>query len=110
MVGTTKELYTNRYITTDATNGQYTRWEDFWRYMDLNHLLILYRDTVKVFNVFAWKYQTRDIYPRKSTAPYQTVEDYVQSFVQEIVAMSAKEPRLTIQGKLGIQLRFQYRC
>ena len=51
----TKGLSTIRATVAD---GKWVKWDAFCRYVDLNPLLVLYRDPVPILYVFARQYRT----------------------------------------------------
>ena len=93
-----------------AADGHWKNWDNFWRKMDFDHLIISYHDTVPVLDVFAQPYQTSDINPRNFQVWLWNVDDTVCPIVQAPTTLGAKESYLTSQVNLKIQLRLQLRC
>ena len=90
-----------------ATDGQWKKWDNLWRYVSLDPLHIPFGYIVPILNAFSRKYLTSYIAPRRLQVQARIVEYSVWYIVQDISSLGTKYPCLTIQGELDIWLLFQ---
>jgi hypothetical protein len=69
-----------------------------------------FQDPVPFLQVFARRYRTGDLAPRKKPVRSHTVEDALSSVGQTFASVGAMDPRITTQGKLDFRLQRQFFC
>ena len=93
-----------------ASDGNWTKWENFCSRVALNPLHIGYKDPVPILNTFTRDYRTGDIARTSGLVQSHTAEDAVQSIGQALAALRLVETRYRKDRKLDICLRFQLCC
>ena len=92
-----------------AADGHWTKWANFCSRVDLNPLLIGYKDPIPILNIFARDYRTGDIIPTSSPVRPRTAEDAVRSIGQALASLGLVDPRYGKERKIDIRLCFQLR-
>ena len=90
----------------DPGNTHWTIWSALCTNVDIDPLLLSYKDRIPILATFAAKYFCRDISASGKNFCYRMVEDSACSIGQELAAIGAKDPRLNSEGVLDIQLNF----
>jgi hypothetical protein len=93
-----------------AASSHWQLWEEFCHKLAIDPTLQEFQDPVPFLQVFARRYRTGDLAPRKKPVRSRTVEDALRSVGQTFTGVGGADPRITTQGKLDFRLQPQFAC
>jgi hypothetical protein len=87
----------------------WTRWRHFCDALGTDDELTDVTDPVLLLQIFAQRYRDGRVAPRHRPVRSRTVEDALRAVAQGFTRMGARDPRLTVSGKVDFRIQRQLR-